>query len=398
MMKGTALMKVLFLEWNGYGNEDLLDAYQKLGHQVFTFPFSTKFYRNDPDYERSLTAEIHKQSPDYIFTFNHYPLVAKVCSHEGLPYVSWIYDSPFVPLYSYTTIFPCNYIFIFDKEFCYEFQKNGIKTVHYLPMAANTDRLDAMTNNSGFIHSPYVNQTDISFVGSLYTEEVRKGFFDRFRHITPYTRGYLEGIMSAQKNVFGYNFIQDLLTPDIMKDLQHSCPVETNYDGVESEEYIYAQYFINRQITAIERTDIIQFIAQHFPMDLYTSADGFTCPNVHLHGPVDYYNIAPYVYKHSKINLNMSLRSIKSGMPLRAFDIMGAGGFLLSNFQSDFLDYFIPGDDFAFYDSQKDLVDKIDYYLRNETERRQMAASAHEKIQKAHTFVHRIQEMESYLP
>lgn len=94
----------------------------------------------------------------------------------------------------------------------------------------------------------------------------------------------------------------------------------------------------------------------------------------------------------------MSLRSIKSGMPLRAFDIMGAGGFLLSNFQSDFLDYFIPGDDFAFYDSQKDLVDKIDYYLRNETERRQMAASAHEKIQKAHTFVHRIQEMESYLP
>lgn len=398
MMKGTPLMKVLFLEWNGYGNKDMLDAYKHLGHQVATFPYSTLFCRSDSDYERSLTAEIHKQSPDYIFTFNHYPLVAKVCNHEGLPYVSWIYDSPFVPLYSYTTIFPCNYIFIFDKEFCYEFQKNGIETVHYLPMAANTDRLDAMTNDSGFAHSPYVNQTDISFVGSLYTEEVRKGFFNRFQHITPYTSGYLEGIMAAQKNVFGYNFIQKLLTPEIIKDLQHSCPIETNYDGVESEEYIYAQYFINRQITAIERTEIIQFIAQHFPMDLYTSAEGFTCPNVHLHGPVDYYNIAPYVYKHSKINLNMSLRSIKSGMPLRVFDIMGAGGFLLSNFQSDFLDYFIPGDDFAFYDSQKDLVDKIDYYFRNETERCQMAASAHEKVQKAHTFIHRIQEMESYLP
>jgi len=391
-------MKVLFLEWNGYGNQDMIQAYQQLGHTVVTFPFSTQLYRSDPEYERSLTQEIHKQSPDYIFTFNHYPVVAKVCNKEGLPYVSWIYDSPFVPLYSYTTIFPCNYIFIFDKEFCYEFQKNGIQTVHYLPMAANTSRLDRMNNIEGFLHSPYVNQAEVSFVGSLYTEEVRSGFFYRFNNISPYTRGYLEGIMAAQKNVFGYNFIQELLTPDIIKDLQHSCPVEANYDGVESEEYIYAQYFINRQITATERTEIIKYISQYFPMDLYTSAEDFNHPNVIRHGPVDYYNIAPYVYKCSKINLNMSLRSIKSGMPLRVFDIMGAGGFLISNFQSDFLDCFIPGDDFAFYDSQKDLIDKIDYYLRNDEERKQMAASAHQKITREHTFIHRIKEMESYLP
>lgn len=133
-------------------------------------------------------------------------------------------------------------------------------------------------------------------------------------------------------------------------------------------------------------------------MDLYTSAKDFAYPHVTLHEPIDAYNIAPYVYKCSKINLNMSLRSIKSGMPLRVFDIMGSGGFLLSNFQSDFLDYFVPGDDFAFYDSQKDLIEKIDYYLRNDAERTQMAASAHKKVQEAHTFVHRIKEMESYLP
>lgn len=392
-------MKILFLEWNGYGNKDLLEAYHQLGHDVSIFPFSTAECRNDPNYEQLLSSEIRRQSPDYLFTFNHYPIVAKVCNKETIPYISWVYDSPFVPLYSYTTIFPCNYIFIFDKEFCYEFQKNGIQTVHYLPMAANTARLDNMTEFKAFRNSPYANKTDISFVGSLYTEEVRsRGFFKRFNLISPYTRGYLDGIMSAQKNVFGYNFIQELLTPDIMKDLQHSCPVETNYDGVESEEYIYAQYFINRQITAIERSEIISHIAQYFSMDLYTSAKDFTCQHVTIHDPIDAYNIAPYVYKCSKINLNMSLRSIKSGMPLRVFDIMGAGGFLLSNFQSDFLDYFVPGDDFAFYDSQKDLIDKIDYYLKNDAERTQMADSAHKKVQEAHTFVHRIQEMESYLP
>lgn len=54
-------------------------------------------------------------------------------------------------------------------------------------------------------------------------------------------------------------------------------------------------------------------------------------------GAVDYYEVMPHVFKQSKINLNITLRSIQSGMPLRAWDIMGAGGFLLSNYQADFL-------------------------------------------------------------
>lgn len=391
-------MKILFLEWNGYGNEDIKDAYHEIGHSVVSFPFTPDSYRSDSAYENLLIQEIRKHSPDYIFTFNYFPIVSKVCNQEGLPYISWVYDSPYVTLYSYMTIFPCNHIFVFDREFANEFIRNGIKTVHYLPLAANTKRLDAMNQFDAFRKSPYANKTDTAFIGSLYTENVKSGFFSRFDSVSQYTKGYLDGVMAAQKNVFGYNFVQETLTPSILKDLETACPSKPNEDGVESNEYVYSQYFINRQITATERTEIIRYISQYFPMDLYTPGKDFSCQNVFIHEPVDYYNIAPYVYKSAKINLNISLRSIKSGMPLRAFDIMGAGGFLLSNFQTDFLDYFIPGEDFAFYDSQKDLVDKIDYYLRNDAERADMAAAAHKKIQAQHTFVHRIKEMESYLP
>lgn len=393
------MMKVLFVEWNAYCKKDLLDTYGKLGHDVVSYPFNpTMGYRVDPNYEAALKAKIIEVSPDYVFTFNYYPVIAQVCNRENVPYVSWIYDSPFIPLYSYTTIFPCNYIFVFDKELCYEFQKNGIQTVHYLPMAANTTRLDAMNEFKAFANSPYANQTDISFVGSLYTEDARKGAYNHFPNLSDYGKGYLDGIMNAQKRVFGYNFIQEVMTPEIMKHLKASCPIEPNEDGVESEEYIFSQYYINRQITASERTELIQKIATHFPLDLYTTATDFSHPNVTMHDSVDYYNIVPYVYKCSKINLNMTLRSIKSGMPLRVFDIIGAGGFLLSNYQADFLDFFVPGEDFAFYDSPEDLIDKIGYYLAHEDERAQMAVSAHQKVQQAHTFLHRIQEMESYLP
>ena len=101
----------------------------------------------------------------------------------------------------------------------------------------------------------------------------------------------------------------------------------------------------------------------------------------------------PLVFRRSKINLNISLRSILSGIPQRAFDIMGSGGFLLSNYQNDFPDYFTPGEHFDFYESRADLLNKIAYYLSHEEERRQIARNGHDQVAAAHTYRHRVREM-----
>ena len=91
--------------------------------------------------------------------------------------------------------------------------------------------------------------------------------------------------------------------------------------------------------------------------------------------------------------MNITLRSIESGIPLRAFEIMGAGGFLLSNYQADFLDYFVPDEDFVYYEDQKDLMRKIDYYLYHEKERQAIAKNGHDKMASGHTYRHRIREI-----
>ena len=72
-------------------------------------------------------------------------------------------------------------------------------------------------------------------------------------------------------------------------------------------------------------------------------------------------------------------------------DIMGSGSFLLSNFQSDFLDDFVPGEDFAYYESPDDFLSKIKYYLSHENERQQIVATCTGKMRDAHTFEHRVQ-------
>lgn len=387
-------MKILFMEWKSFGNEDIITAFRDLGHAVDILPFSNKEVHHDEAIEKEMAQKIKDASPDFVFSFNYFPIISLACKQADARYVSWVYDSPYVLLYSYTIIYPGNYIFVFDKEWYLEFHRAGIPTIHYLPLAANTKRLNAMADWNTFEQSQWNPQSDIAFVGSLYTEKHQ--FYQRLEGITPYTRGYLEGLMSAQKQVYGYNFVQELLPKDIIDDMMRILPMQPDPTSVESVEYLYAQYVINRQITATERKELLTAIGEKYAYDLYTPDKNLQLPGCINHGPVDYYDMAPYVFKKAKINLNISLRSIKSGMPLRIFDIMGAGGFLLTNFQADFLDYFVPGEDFAFFDSPADLLDKIEYYLTHEEERAAVARNGFEKLAAHHTYKHRVAEMISY--
>lgn len=379
-------MKILFIEWASFGNADIKEAFIAEGHTLTCFPFSNRDGRKDAEIETELSGAFIRETPDVVFSFNYFPVISQVCRKNDIKYISWIYDSPYVMLYSYTALNPCNTIYVFDKELYLEFHNAGINTVHYMPMAANVERLDriAMTAaTNSFLYN-------VSFVGSLYTEQ--HNFYDRMTSLSDYTKGYLEALMAAQMKVQGYNFIQESLAP-IMDDLYQALPMDPNPDGVESREYLYAQYVINRKITGLERAELLTAIAEHHALDLFTHDNSFSEKNLHNHGTVDYYQQMPLVFKQSRINLNISLRSIKSGIPLRAFDIMGSGGFLLSNFQADFLDDFIPGEDFVYYESKEDLLGKIDYYSGHEDERAEIARNGHDKVAAGHTFRHRVRDM-----
>ena len=116
----------------------------------------------------------------------------------------------------------------------------------------------------------------------------------------------------------------------------------------------------------------------------------------HLHiqgGIVDYVSQMPVVFHNSKINLNMSLRSIQSGIPLRALDIMGAGGFLLSNYQPELAEYFEDAKELALYASPRELLDKAAYYLSHEEERRQIAAAGLRKVRELFSYEVRVKRM-----
>ncbi len=72
---------------------------------------------------------------------------------------------------------------------------------------------------------------------------------------------------------------------------------------------------------------------------------------------------------------------------------MGAGGFLMTNYQEDFLKHFKPDREFVFYEDKEDLMEKTAYYLEHETERKKIAKNGFLKTAAEHTYKKRLEEM-----
>ena len=86
-------------------------------------------------------------------------------------------------------------------------------------------------------------------------------------------------------------------------------------------------------------------------------------------GYSDYYTQMPQIFAGSRVNLNISLKAIQSGISLRIFDIIGSGGFVISNIQTELFEYFEPDVDIVMYEDMKDLIQKTLYYIEHEQER-----------------------------
>lgn len=395
-------MNILIYEWKNFGIEDLKDALQNMGHRYTVVTTDLIYERVNKEFDDMFNTAVEKDHFDAVFTFNYSAVISNCCNRHNIPYIGFVYDSPLVALYSYTIINPCNYIFIFDKELYNSFAKEGITTVYYCPLVANTKRLSKMIKEDApitdlpqsshkVIRPSEYYKGDISFVGSMYNE--KHNLFEKLSGMSDFYKGYLDGIMASQLKVYGYNFIEDMINGPLLEELQRVAPLSPNKDGVETVQYMYAQYFIARKMANMERTSILSRLSDNFSVNVYTPNATPELPKIHNRGPVDYYNHMPYIFNHSKINLNITLRSIKSGIPLRGIDIMGAGGFLMSNFQADFYDYFTPGEDCVLFESEDDLVKKCSYYLSHDNERRQIALNGFEKVNEYHTYEKRLGEI-----
>ncbi len=382
-------MKAILIDWNAYGNNELRLKLVKKGYDVILCPFNGHMSVSEKEKALSDFSEVaYTSHPAFVFSYHYFPEISNKCQELHIRYIAWIYDSPAFTLYSPTILNEVNRIFVFDRGVSDLFQSQGIKTVYHMPLGVQADQEHVSVDTF---------QCDLSFVGSMY-DEPKHDLYRKFESVSPYTHGYLDAIIEAQKHIYGANILEDLITPNIEAEMQKAYPSNPDSVNAMTPAQIYSQFVLSRKVTAIERREILEMLGNSgLAVDLYTNNASLCIPGIRNHGPVEYGDKMSSVFASSKINLNITLRSILTGIPLRALDIMNAGGFLLSNYQEELCEYFIPGEDFDYYEDYNDLMAKVEYYLSHDRERCDMARSAQEKVRTEHTLSSRLDAMERYM-
>lgn len=183
-------MNVLFIDWACFGKADAIFTLEQMGCKLTMFSHEDYQQRISPEFDKSFDETVKGKTFAFCFSFNFYPVVAEGCKRHDIPYLSLIYDSPYVCLYSYTMIYPTNHVFLFDKQEYLKLQNMGIRTVYYTPLPVNATIIDFLAKKD-FDRKRCT--CDVSFVGALYNET--HNFYDRLAKVNDYTRGYLDAIL-----------------------------------------------------------------------------------------------------------------------------------------------------------------------------------------------------------
>lgn len=130
-------MKILFLDSPAFAKKDMLEAFHNCNIETDLFMHEDYNVRKSAAYDVAFDAAVENTSYDFVFSFNYYPILATCAHRHNLRYVSYVYDSPLVALYSFTITYPTNYIFLFDYPIYEELKQGDIDRVFYLPLAAN---------------------------------------------------------------------------------------------------------------------------------------------------------------------------------------------------------------------------------------------------------------------
>jgi len=384
-------VEILFYRYGSICEPDIIESFTKLGFEVRE--------ETSEIFNKMLTPaqSVNIVSPrlidgnfGFVFTINFFPWLSDLCNIINIPYICLIVDSPVLELYSNSIKNPCNRIFLFDRLLFEEFSSQNPKYIFHTPLSTNQRRNMAVCQNaSSAIRTKF--KSDISFIGSLYSEKCP---FNR-AVLPEYEAGYAKGLIESQLKVYGYNFIEDAISDSFVETFIKCTPNFYIFPDNCRENYkaVVAQQYISVKVAEQERLIALKMLSDNFNVDIYTGSDTSSMPGICNRGFAKSLEEMPIIFNQSKININITSKSIRSGLSLRIFDVLGCCGFLITNYQAEIPELFNIGEDLETYSSMEELHDKVSYYLAHDSKREAIARSGYEKVQKYHTYDIRLTQM-----
>lgn len=394
-------MRILYLSWGEIIASDVADNLKKLGCSVDVINREVKSYIKDTELLLAVenmidSANTSGEGYDCIFSCNFMPILSKVALRKEIVYVSWTYDSPCMTMYSQMIYNPYNRIFHFDRYEVERLRGLGVKNVYHLPLGVDVGRVaECLKKAYGHVDERFVN-SGVSFMGNLYNNEV--SLTQAFPDMPVYEKGFIEGMISSQLVFPGCDLIEEITDDSYMQRIG-------KYISFTSEDEFFVKprdlvlNMLEKTISSRERIGLLEGLAARVPVTLYSQSDAsaLAVKGVRVDGYIDYTDEMPVMFANSAINLNVTIRSIRTGIPLRALDIMASGGFLLTNPCQELQEFMMDGEDYVTYYSVEDCIQKAVYYLEHEEERRAIAANGHKKVSQMFSYESQLRKMINFI-
>ena len=329
----------------------------------------------------------------FVFSFDFSPRVAEACYRYNIIYISWIVDSPHASLWSKSAGYRTNLIFDFDYLQWRELCESGNGQVNYLPLATDVELFqNIICSDAQKSEAKY--SCDVAFMGNLYDKSPHN-MYDQVQYLPPYIKGYLDSLMKAQRQIWGSNIVHTSITDKVWEELRKNIILKLDNAYDERVYEAFVEGMIHKKITQLERKEVCSYLAHHFDFALYTGSDTSFDERIINRGYIDYVSQMPLVFYYSKININITLHSISTGIPLRVLDIMACGGFCLTNYQEEIATYFEDGVELVMYSDFEDMYHKIEYYLEHEEERKAIAQAGYEKVKSQFDYIYGVEKIVS---
>lgn len=369
--------------FNNFTNEDIVWGLLVLGREAEIIDSGLSRESTEEKDAAILEQMLKNAGIEVTVTFDFCPALSDACMKLGIPYIAWSFDAPIQMLYEKQVLNNCNYIFTFDKKQLEQLRTLGVSNAFYMPLGTN------LLRNSSIELTKQDEERftcDVSFIGSLYSDNA---YNEALSHVSPGAREELDQIIKCTFGRWdGEERLYGKLSDGTLAELQGVYGNGTAMDN----DSLYTTALLVRRIANLERLEMLNRLAS-YNLQLYTSDSFSGMQGITCRGQLDYIEELPKAYHYSRINMNITMRGITSGVPLRVFDIMGMGGFALTNYQPEVPELFSPGKDIEVYHDFDELAEKVAFYLGHEDARKKIAQQGYETIKANYTIEKQVEKI-----
>ena len=393
------LQDIYFAEYTmlleGVGTKRVIISPETLySKEAFTFFYQQGYAVYSLDLRRISLEEIQytlfKFKPELLFVVNYISGLAELSQKTQIPVACWEID-PFVDRLSRP---PAStelcWIFCYRPALVEEFKNAGFKHVYYLPMGADLHlrRPAKLTpQEKEYYHAP------VSFVGSSMLEQAlnfRKlllklyGEFKPGAHHLRQFETNLEEILQIQRDNFTHFVIQELATY-YFHDFIQFCEQNRHPDPV---------VLISEMAASEKRVNYLSVVS---PYGLKIWGDkGWQVLESYgatYMGYAGRHHEINKIYTATQINLDVNRLYQNDIVPLRIFDTLACGGFILAEYSEEIERLFDIDNELVCYQNHTDLSKKVHYFLQHPQEARQIAEKGRQAVIEKHAFALRMQKI-----